>query len=89
MLVRFTERINYSGNDLGCYFIQESEDAVRPYFRVMLKRDGWVNLYMFKEGENNWTIVPQNLPIWVSDIEPELKKVLEKKINFLPGEATS
>jgi hypothetical protein len=81
MMVRFTERIKHSGNDLGCYFIQESRDSSKPYFRVMVKGDGWFNLYMFKEGENNWTIVPQNLPAWVLAVEPELKNVLEKKIN--------
>ena len=80
MMVRFIERIKHSGNELPCYFIQESKDSSSPRFRVMLKRDGWFNLYMFKEGENNWTIVPRNLPGWVSEVEPELKNLLEKKL---------
>jgi hypothetical protein len=81
MWVRFTEVIKHSGNDLGCYFIQESNDSSRLYFRVILKGDDWFNVHMFKEGENNWTILPQILPFWVSDVEHELKTVLNRKIN--------
>ena len=80
MSVRFTEVIKHAGKDIGSYFIQESSDQGAPSFRVIIKDDRWVTLKLYKQGENNWTIVPQDLPIWVLDLQDELQSIIQKKI---------
>jgi len=80
MWVRFTEIINYGGKEIPLYFIQESNDPMKPAFNVFVVNDQALSFKVLKEGENNWTLIPQNVPGWIYDVEPEIKKVLDQKI---------
>jgi hypothetical protein len=82
MWVRFTGFTRYSGKELNLYFVQESQDPMKPAFTVYIKNDEIIRFSMIKEGDHNWTITSQNIPEWIFDAKPELTRVLEQHSNL-------
>src|SRR5688572_5027054 len=76
MWVRFTEVIRYGEKDINLYFVQETNDPMATSFRIYVKDEENFTFKMFKEQGNKWTVVPQNVPNWIFDVQPQLNNVL-------------
>jgi len=80
MTVRFTEFLKYNEKDIHFYFVQENSDLNVLSFEVHAKIDESFTFRMLRNGENIWTIIPQNVPEWIQKIKPLLSHVLQQRL---------
>jgi hypothetical protein len=79
--VQFTKLLKAEGR-LREFNFRKINSSAEPVFTIDVSDDrgNRIMLRMHKPG-NQWTIMPQVLPVWVTQLEPTFHQLIEEAVN--------